>query len=88
MIARKGYESTFQPWFLQPHYLDGCTPAARQYYTRFCEVFRANWAQGGELLAGLEPEMRRYFTLAHQLDPRPAAAAAAAAGTSAAAARL
>ena len=60
MKERRGYDSSYQPWFLNPGYLDGCLPAARAVYQRFIDVHRDCWHP--ELLGSLHPSLKTYFT--------------------------
>jgi len=60
MKQLRGYVATYQPWFLLPGYLDGCTPAARAYYEKFIDTYRDTWKS--EYLAELTPGLQDYFT--------------------------
>jgi ectoine hydroxylase-related dioxygenase (phytanoyl-CoA dioxygenase family) len=54
-----GYIATYQPWFLEPHYLDGVKPQTRAFFERFIEIYRDSWKP--EYLDELNPERQEYF---------------------------
>jgi hypothetical protein len=60
MELRTGYVAAYQPWFLQPGYLDGCLPAARAFYQRFIDIYRAGWQP--DYLKTLHRSLQKYFT--------------------------
>ena len=43
MQERRGYNATYQPWFLRENYLDGTTPETRRFFERFIETYRESW---------------------------------------------
>ena len=55
-----GYEAPYQPWFLKPGYLDGCTVGAREFHQRLIDVHRDNWRV--EYLETLPAKLRAYYT--------------------------
>jgi len=59
MVQRTGYVATYQPWLLKPDYLEGCRPAAREFYERTIDVYRDSWKR--DYLQPLHPELQRYF---------------------------
>ena len=60
MEKRTGYVAAYQPWFANPEYLDGCTPAAREFYQRFIDVYREGWRP--EYLKTLHQSLQEYYT--------------------------
>lgn len=56
----RGYVCTYQPWFLEPGYLDGTTPATRAFFERFIETYRDTWQADWVGSDWPEPR-RRYF---------------------------
>ena len=60
MEKRKGYFPAYQPWFSNPKYLDGCSPAAREFYQRFIDVYGENWRP--DLMQKLPQSLQEYFT--------------------------
>lgn len=55
----RGYASTYQPWFLQPGYLDGVSEESRVFYQRYIDQYRDSWKP--EFLEPLNPERQAYF---------------------------
>ena len=60
MEQRTGYVAAYQPWFLQPGYLDGCLPAARAFYQRFIDIYGADWQP--DYLKTFHRRLQEYFT--------------------------
>lgn len=60
MAHRTGYVPSYQPWFRKPDYLDDCSPAAREFYQRFIDVYEDSWKL--DLLEGLPPGVQRYYS--------------------------
>lgn len=60
MKAWRGYAATYQPWFLKPGYLDGCSTGSRAFFQKFVDVYRDSWKP--EYLSELNPELKEYFT--------------------------
>ena len=60
MERRAGYVPSYQPWFLEPGYLDGCLPAAREFYHRFIDVYRDSWRP--DYLKTLHPTLQGYYS--------------------------
>jgi hypothetical protein len=60
MELRTGYVAPYQPWFLQPGYLDGCLPAARAFYQRFIDIYEEGWQPN--YLKTLHQSLQEYFT--------------------------
>lgn len=60
MLQRTGYVPSYQPWFKWPNYLDGCSPAARQFYRRFIDVYEDSWNPA--LLESLPEGVQDYYT--------------------------
>ncbi len=60
MKAWQGYVSSYQPWFLKPSYLQGCSPSTQVFFQRFIDVYRDSWKT--EYLSELDPKLQEYFT--------------------------
>ena len=60
MEQRAGYVPSYQPWFKQPGYLDGCSASARKFYERFIGVYEDSWSP--RYLDIAHPSLREYFT--------------------------
>lgn len=60
MKAWNGYVASYQPWFLQPGYLDDLDDEARAFYQRFIEMYSPNWTP--ELLVPLSAGRREYYS--------------------------
>lgn len=60
MAQRTGYVPSYQPWFRKPGYLDGCSPAARDFYQRFIDLYAGSW--GPEFLKGLPAGVQEYYS--------------------------
>ncbi|MDP7399327.1 MAG: hypothetical protein QF541_20835, partial [Lentisphaeria bacterium] len=60
MKKRSGYIPTYQPWFSNPKYLDGCSPAAHEFYQRFIDVYGESWRP--DFMQTLPQSLQEYFT--------------------------
>lgn len=60
MEKRSGYFPAYQPWFSNPKYLDGCSPAAREFYQRFIDVYGESWRP--DFMQKLPQSLQEYFT--------------------------
>lgn len=67
---RQGYFAPYQPWFLNPGYLDGLSPEARAYYEAFISTYRGLWdpAMLDVVSEGVREYYRPSFAAAGHLD--------------------